>query len=209
MKGNLLILGMGNGLGAHLLKLKADFDHVIGVCRTANTIEENKLIQIECDIAHIDPPVIEKIPGPISLVVYIASEWGESSDMLVEEYDRFTQTGPRGFLNTFQLLKNAGKLEKGALILSIGSISSQLALGRYAKSAYPINSTSKLLQKTLVSKLATCNPDYRFALLTLGSFEYLGYSAIVEAVSNLKSLSKVAQFSELELLPAGDIKDCE
>ena len=68
--------------------------------------------------------------------------------MLVEEYDRFTNAGPRGLLNAFHLLKESGKLQKGALVISIGSISSQLAMQRYSKSSYLINATSKLLQKT-------------------------------------------------------------
>lgn len=207
MKDNLLIVGMGNGLGYHLMELKDDFDHVIGISRSENAIKESKLTQIKCDVNRIDASVIQKIPEHISLVVYIVSEWGESSDMLVDEYDRFTNSGPRGFLNTFQLLKESGKLKEGALVVSIGSISSQHAMSRYVKSSHPINSTSKLLQKTLISKLATCNVDYRFALLTLGSFEYLGYSTIVEAIRSIKSLSRVSQFIELELLPAGDIED--
>ena len=206
MKGSLLIVGMGEGLGSHLLELKDRFDHVVGISRSRLNIDDPDLTQIEGDVSKVDSSFVNNLPDDIASVIYIVSEWGESADMLIEEYDRFTNSGPRGFLNLFQLLKEAGKLRRDALIVSIGSISSQHATVRYNKSSYPINSTSKLLQKTLISKLATCNPDYKFALLTLGSFDYLGYPTIVEAVSNIHSLSKSTQFIELELLPARDIQ---
>ena len=189
-----------------MLELQDEFDDIVSISRTEKNIEVGNLKQIVCDINEISPSVICQVPDSISLVVYVVSEWGETSNMLIEEYDRFTNTGPRGFLNTFNLLKNSGKLNKGALVLSIGSIASQLALGRYSKSDYPINSVSKLLQKTLISQLATCNSDFRFSLLTLGSFEHLGYPAIIDSIRHLRSLSKVAQFSELELFAKDDIR---
>ena len=37
--------------------------------------------------------------------------------MLVEEYDRFTNAGPRGLLNAFHLLKESGKLQEVALVI--------------------------------------------------------------------------------------------
>lgn len=106
-------------------------------------------------------------------------------------------------LNLFHLLKAQNKLKAGAVVVSVGSIASQF--DHYSKSSHPMYATAKQLQKTIVSKLAATNPDYRFAVLTLGSLQQLGYTSVVAAIRSIKSLAANSQFIELELLPAGDI----
>ncbi|WP_440905576.1 hypothetical protein ACMZOO_04420 [Catenovulum sp. SX2] len=208
MKGNLLIVGMGQGLGRKLVELKNDYDHVIGISRSRIDVTDDKLIQLHCDIKNLDTAEVAKLPGDIELVIYLVSEWGESSQMLVEEFDKFTNSGPRALLNLFHLLKAQNKLKAGAVIVSVGSIASQF--DHYSKRSHPMYASAKLLQKTIMSKLAATNPDYRFAVLTLGSLQHLGYASVVDAVRSIKSLAATSQFIELELLPANDIAgfDC-
>ena len=79
MNVNLLIVGMGQGLGRHLLELKSEYAQVIGISRGGIDVADDKLIQLNCDIKNLDVTEIAKLADNIELVIYLVSEWAESS----------------------------------------------------------------------------------------------------------------------------------
>ena len=168
MSSTLLVVGGSKGLGRYLLEELGEFPERIGVSRGLPESKPNfQHIQSSAEDFHRHLSMLNETP--ISLFVYAASAWGESSKVESTEYKDFMQSGPQGLLSSFNALKDSSLLAENALIVSIGSTASEEALSISSRSSYPIYSIAKLTQKALVVQLARTNPEYRFATITVGS----------------------------------------
>ena len=208
MNKTVLIIGTGPGLGTNLLQSLTEFEQKIAVSRSDFHINDS-IQHIKCDIADLDEHIAE-IDSKISLVIYLPSEFGESKELKDSQYDAFIATAPKGLLSTFNSLKDAKKLETGALFISIGSTASEFATTSLLPQLNPVYSVAKLTQKALTAKLAHTHKEYRFATITLGAIgdekTGIGYKHICQTVSHLYQISPRVAFSEIELIPTSDIE---
>lgn len=206
---SVLIIGFGKGIGGRLVGKLDGFSQYVGVSRSANCAVEG-VLHIQSRAEDL-PKHVDQIKSKVSLVIYAASEFGESAEMLTEEYDQFMNAGPRGALAAFNALKDEGLLEEGALFIGIGSISSENVPSReYAHQVYSI---AKFTQKTIMARLAAQHPKYRFATITLGSIgedagnadKGIGYEHVIRTIEYLYAVSSRSNYSEVELVSALDL----
>lgn len=206
---NVIVIGVGKGLGKYLIKNLSDFDQKISVSRSEQTDIQSSL-HLKTDVYNLSNSIDCLNKESISLVVYIPSEWWESWDVKLDEFEKFISTGPKGLLSCTETLINKNLLTKDALIVSIGSTASEEAMSVRNNSAHPIYSIAKITQKALVSQLARANKNLRFSTITLGSIGTdetgVGYKNIQKTIEYLFSLSPWVWYSEIELSAKSDIK---
>jgi len=205
MKNIALVLGYGGGIGKHLFDELAEFDQKIAVSRSS--ANGNFDYSIQCDIKKFSD-YVDQISGNVSLVVYVPSEFGESREVKLEEYDDFMETGPRGLLSCFHSLHENGKLAEDALFLSIGSTASSQPYFATAK-GNPMYVIAKSAQKAIVAKLTGAYSQYRFATITLGGIqdgdEGVGYSNITKTIRHIYSMQNGVRYTDIELKSSIDI----
>lgn len=208
MSKTVLIIGAGPGLGKHLLNHLSGFDHQIALSRTDSTFN-HEVQHLACDVANLAEHVSE-IKTKISLVVYLPSAFGESTELTDAEYEEFMDVGPKLFLSSFNCLKESNTLEDSALFISIGSTASETASSALQASNNPMYSVAKLTQKALTARLAQAHKKFRFANITLGSIggedSGIGYEHICQTVQHLYLLSDRTAFSDITLIPVSDIE---
>jgi len=205
MNGATLVIGYGDGIGAHLFRELNECDTRIGVSRS-HLNDELCTHHIRSDVSDFSKHM-GAIVGKISLVVYVPSDFGESRKLTLKEYDSFMDTGPRGLLSVFHSLIDADCLSENALFISVGSTASESVYR--PSNSNPVYAVAKSAQKSLIAQLAGAHRSYRFATITLGGIQDgdkgVGYDNITRTIKFLNQMDTGVRYTEIELNSALDI----
>ncbi|MBS9926135.1 hypothetical protein R7Q46_22990 [Vibrio sp. 811] len=133
------------------------------------------------------------------IIVYLASMWGESSELTTNELIEFMNVGPIGYLNLVNELNALGSLNDKCNIVSIGS-TAELS----ESSEYPAFALSKRLLKDISSQLQNVYRDYRFTHFTIGGIghaeeERIEYSSVLEIINMLTKLDPNTYLSNMHI----------
>ncbi|MCG6221175.1 hypothetical protein [Vibrio diabolicus] len=179
----ILIVGGSKGLGRFLATNLQDIE--------TYTISRSKLVEdgvasVRLDVSPEKKPDYTCFKGvEFDIIVYLASMWGESSELTTNELIEFMNVGPIGYLNLVNELNALGSLNDKCNIVSIGS-TAELS----ESSEYPAFALSKRLLKDISSQLQNVYRDYRFTHFTIGGIghaeeERIEYSSVLEIINTL------------------------
>jgi len=204
---NILIIGAGEGMGKALTEGLSNFDQIYTISRKEDFCVDGT-IHIQSDASKsIEVNTIDN--DSLDLVIYIPSLWGTDSEMSETEFDDYMAVGPKGFLKSFNTLRENSKLKDNALVVSIGSTASETALQISDNPSSSIYSLAKLTQKSLVIQLMQKYKQYRFLNFTLGSIGDddggVGYSNIVNTINHIYTMKNGVRYSEVTLASEVDV----
>ena len=205
---NILIIWAWEWIWKKLVEQKNTFDNIYTFSRKIDSLHE-QAIHITWDVTKdIDFSKIDK--QSLDIIVYIPSLRWTSSVMTTEEFDDYMEVWPRGLLNCFHSLRDWKYLNSNCLVVSIGSVASEMALGLWIDSSSSIYSLSKLTQKSTLLQLSYCYKDYRYLNITLGSIGTeedwgVGYENICSTVNYTASLNTGVRYTEVTLVSSLDM----
>ncbi|MCG6235946.1 hypothetical protein [Vibrio diabolicus] len=193
----ILIVGGSKGLGRFLATNLQDTE--------TYTISRSKLVEdgvasVRLDVSPEKKPDYTCFKGvEFDIIVYLASMWGESSELTTNELIEFMNVGPIGYLNLVNELNALGSLNDKCNIVSIGS-TAELS----ESSEYPAFALSKRLLKDISSQLQNVYRDYRFTHFTIGGIglaeeERIEYSSVLEIINTLTKLDPNTYLSNMHI----------
>ncbi|MCS0431697.1 hypothetical protein [Vibrio diabolicus] len=193
----ILIVGGSKGLGRFLAT------NVQG--KETYTISRSKLVEdgvasVRIDVSPEKKPDYTCFKGvKFDIIVYLASMWGESSELTTNELIEFMNVGPIGYLNLVNELNALGSLNDKCNIVSSGS-TAELS----ESSEYPAFALSKRLLKDISSQLQNVYRDYRFTHFTIGGIghaeeERIEYSSVLEIINMLTKLDPNTYLSNMHI----------
>lgn len=193
----ILIVGGSKGLGRFLATNLQDTE--------TYTISRSKLVEdgvasVRLDVSPEKKPDYTCFKGvEFDIIVYLASMWGESSELTTNELIEFMNVGPSGYLNLVNELNALGSLNDKCNIVSISS-TAELS----ESSEYPAFALSKRLLKDISSQLQNVYRDYRFTHFTIGGIghaeeERIEYSSVLEIINTLTKLDPNTYLSNMHI----------
>lgn len=205
---NILVIWAWEWIWKNLIGQKNQFNNIYTFSRK-NDSPYKWVKHIPWDVSgDIDFSGIDK--QSLDIVVYIPSLRWTSSEMTTKEFDDYMKVWPRGLLNCFHSLKDWNYCNKDCLIVSIGSVASEMALSLWINSSSGIYSLSKLTQKSTLLQLSHIYKDCRYLNITLGSIgteEDWGvwYENICNTISYANEMNTWVRYTEVTLVSRLDI----
>lgn len=193
----ILIVGGSKGLGRFLAtNLQGTETYTI----SRSKLVEDGVASVRLDVSPEKKPDYTCFKGvKFDIIVYLASMWGESSELTTNELIEFMHVGPIGYLNLVNELNALGSLNDKCNIVSIGS-TAELS----ESSEYPAFALSKRLLKDISSQLQNVYRDYRFTHFTIGGIghaeeERIEYSSVLEIINMLAKLDPNTYLSNMHI----------
>ena len=193
----ILIVGGSKGLGRFLAtNLQGKETYTI----SRSKLVEDGVVSVRIDVSPEKKPDYTCFKGvKFDIIVYLASMWGESSELTTNELIEFMNVGPIGYLNLVNELNALGSLNDKCNIVSIGS-TAELS----ESSEYPAFALSKRLLKDISSQLQNVYRDYRFTHFTIGGIghaeeERIEYSSVLEIINMLTKLDPNTYLSNMHI----------